>query len=245
VAQAQAEHNLAEHQLTARQGKPSDPCALVIFGASGDLTKRKLLPSLYHLAQKKLLSQDFALIGCANEKFGADEFRRHVRESLTEFGGATDRCPFCDWLLERVDYLFCDFKDPAAYEALKPLLTAADEKYGARGNYFFYLATGPSLFGEIVTNLGAAGLAEQSGGRWRRVVIEKPFGHDLDSARSLNREIGQVLAENQIYRIDHYLGKETVQNIMAFRFANGIFEPIWNRRYVDHVQISVAETLGV
>jgi len=245
VALALAEQNLTEHQLTARQGKPGDSCALVIFGASGDLTKRKLLPSLYHLAQKKLLSQDFALIGCSNENFGVDEFRRRVRDSLTEFGGATDNCPFCEWLLERVDYLFCDFKDPGAYESLKPLLAAADEKYGARGNYLFYLATAPALFGEIVKNLGAAGLADQSGGHWRRVVIEKPFGHDLDSARALNREIGQVLAENQIYRIDHYLGKETVQNIMAFRFSNGIFEPIWNRRYVDHVQITVAETLGV
>ena len=225
--------------------RPGDRCCLVIFGASGDLTKRKLLPSLYNLAKKDLLPKEFALVGCANQTFGEDEFRTQVREDLKQFAGAPDHCKFCDWLIERLYYLAGDFQDPAYYQRLKPLLAQVDEKHGTQGSYFYYLATTPGLFGEVVRQLGAAGLAEESGGHWRRVVFEKPFGHDLDSARALNREIKQILTEDQIYRIDHYLGKETVQNILVFRFSNGIFEPIWNRRYIDHVQITVAETLGV
>ena len=225
--------------------RPGDRCCLVIFGASGDLTKRKLLPALYNLAKKDLLPKEFALVGCANQAFSEDEFRAQVREDLRQFAGAPDHCKFCDWLIERLYYLSGDFQDPAYYQRLKPLLAQVDEKHGTQGNYFYYLATTPSLFGEVVRQLGGAGLAEESGGHWRRIVFEKPFGHDLDSARALNREIKQVLAEDQIYRIDHYLGKETVQNILVFRFSNGIFEPIWNRRYIDHVQITVAETLGV
>jgi len=138
-----------------------------------------------------------------------------------------------------------DLKDAAAYGKLKSLLTEADKKHGTKGNYLYYLATAPALFGVVVEQLGPAGLSLEEEGSWRRVVIEKPFGRDVDSARALNREIRTVLGERQIYRIDHYLGKETVQNILVFRFANGIFEPIWNRRYIDHVQITVAETLGV
>ncbi len=218
---------------------------MVIFGASGDLTKRKLIPSLYHLAQQKLLPNEFALVGCAIENMSEEEYRRQVRADLAEFGGASEPCKTCEWLLERTYYFSGDFQDQNIYQQLKPVLEGIDSKHGTGGNYLYYLATAPALFGEVVQHLGAAGLAEQSGGHWRRVVIEKPFGHDLDSARTLNREIGEVLAENQIYRIDHYLGKETVQNILVFRFSNGIFEPVWNRRYIDHVQITVAETLGV
>ena len=225
--------------------RAGDRCCLVIFGASGDLTKRKLLPSLYNLAKKDLLPKEFALVGCANQTFSEDEFRSQVREDLKQFGGAPEHCKFCDWLIERLYYLPGDFQDPQYYQRLKPLLAQMDEKHGTQGNYFYYLATTPSLFGEVVRQLGAAGMAEETNGHWRRIVFEKPFGHDLDSARALNREIKQVLAEDQIYRIDHYLGKETVQNILVFRFSNGIFEPIWNRRYIDHVQITVAETLGV
>ena len=229
----------------AQPVRPGNRCCLVIFGASGDLTKRKLLPSLYNLAKKDLLPKEFALVGCANQTFSEDEFRKQVREDLGQFGGAPEHCKFCDWLIERLYYLPGDFQDPQYYQRLKPLLAQTDEKHGTQGNYFYYLATTPSLFGEVVRQLGSAGLAEESGGHWRRIVFEKPFGHDLDSARALNREIKQVLTEDQIYRIDHYLGKETVQNILVFRFSNGIFEPIWNRRYIDHVQITVAETLGV
>jgi glucose-6-phosphate 1-dehydrogenase len=218
---------------------------MVIFGASGDLTKRKLIPSLYHLAQQKLLPNEFALVGCAIENMSEEEYRRQVRGDLAEFGGASEPCKTCDWLLERTYYFSGDFQNPNTYENLKPVLESIDTKHATGGNYLYYLATAPVLFGEVVQHLGVAGLADQSGGHWRRVVIEKPFGHDLDSARTLNREIGEVLIENQIYRIDHYLGKETVQNILVFRFSNGIFEPIWNRRYIDHVQITVAETLGV
>src|SRR5579872_1222491 len=225
--------------------RPGDRCCLVIFGASGDLTKRKLLPSLYNLAKKDLLPKEFALVGCANQTFSEDEFRTQVREDLKQFADAPDHCKFCDWLIERLYYLPGDFQDPAYYQRLKPLLAQVDQKHGTQGNYFYYLATTPSLFGEVVRQLGGAGLAEENGGHWRRIVFEKPFGHDLDSARALNREIKKVLAEEQIYRIDHYLGKETVQNILVFRFSNGIFEPVWNRRYIDHVQITVAETVGV
>jgi len=234
-----------EPKPNEKHGRPGDPCTMVIFGASGDLTKRKLLPALYNLAKKNLLPKDFALVGCANQEISQDEFRSRVKNDLKEFGGATDDCAFCNWLLERLYYASGDFRDPAAYQRLKPLLAEMEQKHGTRGNYFYYLATTPSLFGEIIQQLGAANLTEQPDGYWRRVVIEKPFGRDLDSARQLNRDIRKVLTEDQIYRIDHYLGKETVQNILVFRFSNGIFEPIWNRRYVDHVQITVAETLGV
>ena len=218
---------------------------MVIFGASGDLTKRMLLPALYNLAKKDLLPKDFALVGVAIEKFSAEEFRKLVLEDLRQFGGAPEPCQFCDWLLERLYYLACDFRDPAAYQRLKSLLAEVDGKHDTHGNYLYYLATAPSLISGIVAQLGGAGLTEQSECHWRRVVVEKPFGSDLASARALNRELSSVLLENQIYRIDHYLGKETVQNILVFRFSNGIFEPIWNRRYIDHVQVTVAETLGV
>jgi glucose-6-phosphate 1-dehydrogenase len=235
----------AEEKAVVHNERAAGRCAMVIFGASGDLTKRKLLPSLYHLAKKNLLPADFALLGCAIEEMTQDEYRARVHADLTEFGDAKEHCRFCDWLIERLYYLRGDFREPGTFQQLKSMLNDIDQKHGTGGNYFYYLATAPALFGEIVKQLGAAGLAEETDGRWRRVVIEKPFGRDLESARALNREVGQVLREDQIYRIDHYLGKETVQNILVFRFSNGIFEPIWNRRYIDHVQITVAETLGV
>jgi glucose-6-phosphate 1-dehydrogenase len=225
--------------------RPADRCAMVIFGASGDLTKRKLLPSLYHLGQNKLLPADFALVGCAIDDISEDEYRARVRADLTTYAGAPGQCQFCDWLVQRVYYLPGDFQSPATYERLRNLLAGVDQKQGTNGSYLYYLATSPTLFGAVVEQLGAAGLAAEDDGHWRRVVIEKPFGRDLDSARALNRQIGKALTERQIYRIDHYLGKETVQNILVFRFSNGIFEPIWNRRYIDHVQITVSETVGV
>jgi len=225
--------------------RPGDPCLMVIFGASGDLTKRKLLPTLYNLAKKNLVPENFALIGLALEQMSDDQFRQKVQKDLQEFGGAPAKCKFCDWLLERLYYISGDMRDAATYDRLKSMLAEVDGKNNTRGNYLFYLATAPALFGPVVEHLGATGLSREEEGHWRRVVIEKPFGHDRDSAVALNREIRNVLNENQIYRIDHYLGKETVQNILVFRFSNGIFEPIWNRRYIDHVQVTVAETLGV
>ncbi len=245
MSEPQAPQHPPTPALIEPHGRPADRCAMVIFGASGDLTKRKLIPSLYHLARQKLLPNEFALVGCALDPLSEEDYRKQVRDDLKKFGDAPEHCEICDWLAERTHYFSGDFHQPDTYRQLKAVLESVDAKHGTGGNYLYYLATIPELFGEVIQHLGAANLAPQSSGQWRRVVIEKPFGHDLESARALNREIGEVLAENQIYRIDHYLGKETVQNILVFRFSNGIFEPVWNRRYIDHVQITVAETLGV
>jgi glucose-6-phosphate 1-dehydrogenase len=245
VSDSVLEHHAIEESVVERHGRAANRCAMVIFGASGDLTKRKLVPSLYHLAKKNLLPAEFALVGCAIDDLNKDQYCDRIRADLIEFGGAPEKCKFCDWLLERLYYLRGDFNDPETFRRLRALLETVDAKHSTGGNYLYYLATSPTLFGDVVQQLGIAGLTEETDGHWRRVVIEKPFGHDLESARALNRQIGQALSERQIYRIDHYLGKETVQNILIFRFANGIFEPIWNRRYIDHVQITVAETLGV
>lgn len=236
---------VSAHGMTEEQGRPGDPCTMVIFGASGDLTKRKLLPAMYNLARKKLLPANFALVGFALDKIDEKTFREGVRQDLKEFADAPEKCDFCDWLLQRLYYMSGDFQDTGAYGRLKSLLEQVNEKHGTQGNYFYYLATLPQFFSEIVQQLGQAGLTDEASGHWRRVVIEKPFGSDLESARNLNHELTRVLTERQIYRIDHYLGKETVQNILVFRFSNGIFEPIWNRRYIDHVQVTVAESLGV
>ncbi|MBI4737809.1 MAG: glucose-6-phosphate dehydrogenase [candidate division NC10 bacterium] len=226
-------------------GQPGDPCVMVIFGAAGDLTKRKLIPALYNLAKGTLLSKEFAVVGVARAGMTTEEFRRKLGQDMQEFATEQIDPGLWEWLGQRLYYLPGNFSDPAVYRDLRTLLDKVDTDHGTRGNYFYYLATSPGYFAEIVRHLGETGLAREENGRWRRVIIEKPFGRDLDSARALNREISQILSESQIYRIDHYLGKETVQNILVFRFANGIFEPIWNRRYVDHVQITVAETVGV
>ncbi|MBV8550117.1 MAG: glucose-6-phosphate dehydrogenase [Acidobacteriaceae bacterium] len=218
---------------------------MVIFGASGDLATRKLLPTLYNLAKKEYLPPDFGLIGLAVQPHSEDEFRERVRASLKEFASAPDDCKFCDWIIERLSYLPGNFREAETYARLKPLLAQMEQTHHTTGNCLFYLATGPDLFGEIIRNLADSGLTRENGGYWRRVIIEKPFGSDLSSAKALNLQIKSLLSEQQIYRIDHYLGKETVQNILVFRFSNGIFEPIWNRRYIDSVQITVAETLGV
>jgi len=227
-----------------RPARVADPSTMVIFGATGDLAKRKLLPALYNLNGDRLLPERFAVVGVGREPMTTDAYREKVSRDLQEFGTAGTERVQCEWLESRLAYLTGDFGDDGLYRRLGDVLSALHESGDSTCDCLFYLATPPALFGPIVEHLGAAGLLAEDGG-WRRVIIEKPFGHDLDSARALNRRLVGLLKEHQIYRIDHYLGKETVQNIMAFRFANGIFEPIWNRRYVDHVQITVAETVGV
>jgi len=218
---------------------------MVIFGATGDLTARKLMPALYNLAKSNMLSREFAVVGVARNDYSTDQFRQIIGEKLQSFATSSVDQDLKDWLLRRLYYVCGEFDDPQVYQRLGQTLAEVDKTHNTHGNCFFYLATSPVFFGMIVDQLGASQLACEKDGHWRRIVFEKPFGNDLDSAKALNRQVRKVLAENQIYRIDHYLGKETVQNILVFRFGNGIFEPIWNRRYVDHVQITVAETVGV
>jgi len=232
------------HVVSSTAGHPGDPCVMVIFGASGDLTKRKLIPALYNLAKDNLLSKEFALVGVARNEMNTEQFRDMINKEIGDFATTKLDPAQWEWLSQRIHYVSGDFDDPNVYQRLSDLLSALDKQLGTRGNYFFYLATAPTFFATVVKRLGSAGLVTEDHG-WRRVIIEKPFGRDLDSARALNKEIKKVLDEKQIYRIDHYLGKETVQNILVFRFANGIFEPIWNRRYIDHIQITVSETVGV
>jgi glucose-6-phosphate 1-dehydrogenase len=228
-----------------RHGRVADRCIMAIFGASGDLTTRKLLPSLYNLARQDLLPKEFAILGFAKDEFSEQQFRETIRKDIQQYAGAPGDCPICARIVDNAYYLTGDFSNPADYVRLKDRIVELDASHQTGGNVFFYLATLPQFFSRIVSQLGDQGLTSEEQGQWRRVIIEKPFGSDLESAKALNRDIGQVLKERQIYRIDHYLGKETVQNILVFRFSNGIFEPVWNRRYIDHVQITVAETLGV
>lgn len=221
----------------------ADPCIIVIFGASGDLATRKLLPAICSLAKSHLISDRVAVVGIARDPLSREEFQDKMRNYIRAYREQDLSCN--DWLIQRLYYFRADATEENRYRDLAELLHGLDESRDTPGNYLYYLATAPSLFPVIVKQLGSCGLTRQEPGKWRRVVIEKPFGHDLKSAQALNRQLRQVLDEDQIYRIDHYLGKETVQNILVFRFSNGIFEPIWNRRYIDHVQITAAETLGV
>ena len=229
-------------QEPTQAGKAAGPCVMVLFGASGDLTMRKLVPALYNLVKAKLLPANFAVMGVSHDDLSDEQFRTQVTQFLQKEDHASESWK---WFTERLFFQRGDFSDPAAFTTLGARLSEIDKTFGTAGNYLFYLAVAPRFFAEVVVQLGKAGLSNQENGRWRRVVIEKPFGNDLDSAKALNRQIKGVLAENQIFRIDHYLGKETVQNILVFRFDNAIFEPIWNRRYIDHVEITNAETVGV
>ena len=231
----------AAHDRTA----PPAPCALVIFGAGGDLTKRLLFPALYNLASEKLLPASFAVIGFARTSLTDAAFRERLESAIIDAVGEDADRSHIEWLLSRVSYLQADFADADAYARLSDRLAKIDRELGTSGNCLFYLATAPEFFQGVVEHLASAGLTREEHGRWRRIVIEKPFGRDLASARALNAALTRLVDDRQIYRIDHYLGKETVQNIQVFRFANGMFEPIWNRRYIDHVQITVAETVGV
>ena len=226
--------------------RPGPPCIFVIFGASGDLTKRKLIPALFNLRCLGLLPEQFAVIGVAITPGDDASFRAQMSSDIQQF--ATHPVDQAEWnaFVSSCYYVAGDFNEPAVFQSLKEKIEAVrKERNIPGGNIVFNLAVTPTLFGTVASQLGAAGLLEESPDGYRRVIIEKPFGRDLDTARALNKELHKNLDESQIYRIDHYLGKETVQNIMVFRFANMIFEPNWNRRYVDSVQITVAERLGV
>jgi glucose-6-phosphate 1-dehydrogenase len=220
-----------------------EPTVVVIFGASGDLTKRKLLPALFHLEQAGLLPPDFGIVGVARRDLGKG-FAEDMKKGILEFGGAKEGEAKLDEFVEKVGYHAMNFDDNDGYLKLKALLEKHDKEHGTKGNRLFYLAVAPEYFSDIIDHLGENGMAQPTKGKVH-VIIEKPFGHDLESARQLNADVNKVFREDQIFRIDHYLGKETVQNVLVFRFANGIFEPIWNRNYVDHVQITAAESIGI
>ncbi|HEX4159298.1 MAG TPA: glucose-6-phosphate dehydrogenase, partial [Rhizomicrobium sp.] len=228
------------------------PCAMVIFGANGDLTKRLIIPALYNLTRSGLLPQPFALVGVDHNDIGADDWRKQLHDFLEETvkqgGGEFEAAAIDDdtWntLGSAMSYVAGDFNDPGTFGKLKKHLEERENKENLQGNALFYLAVPDRFFGPLVESISNVGLTDESHG-WRRVVIEKPFGHDLESAKALNAQVLKHLEESQVFRIDHFLGKETVQNIMALRFANGLFEPIWNRDRIDHVQVTVSETIGI
>jgi glucose-6-phosphate 1-dehydrogenase len=229
-----------------RLERTAEPCTVIIFGASGDLTKRKLVPALYRLTQERLLPAEFAILGFARSENTDEEFRAKMKDAVATYGEAkrVDE-EIWDSFAKGIYYLPGNINDPEAYQKMRQRLDDIDEERGTAGNRVFYLSTAPGFYAEAVAQLGAAGLAKPEGKGWTRIIIEKPFGHDLASAKQLNIDVAKVFDEEQVYRIDHYLGKETVQNLLVFRFANGIFEPIWNRQYIDHVQITNAEAIGV
>jgi glucose-6-phosphate 1-dehydrogenase len=224
-----------------------DPSVFVLFGSTGDLAHRKVLPAMYQLWRTNLLPHEFMILAIGRRDLDDESYRAEVRSSLEQHSRVLplDEAAW-ETFSERIRYQRLDFAEAAGFDLLATRLDAIDEDSGTRGNRIYYLATQPGQFAEIVAQLGRVGLDhERHDGGWRRIVIEKPFGHDLDSAKRLNREVAKVFRESQVYRIDHYLGKETVRNLLVFRFGNGIFEPLWNRRYVDHVQITVAESIGI
>ncbi|MGI8996404.1 MAG: glucose-6-phosphate dehydrogenase [Pyrinomonadaceae bacterium] len=229
-----------------RMERTAEPCTVVIFGASGDLTKRKLVPALYRLVQERLVPAEFGIVGVARSPMSNEEFRTKMKDAIVQFSEAK-RVDDEVWnsFAQGLYYLPVDIGTADDYRKLSELLDQIDRERGTQGNRVFYLSTSPTLYAEAVKQLGEAGLAKAKDKGWVRVIIEKPFGTDLQSAQELNQHIHQYLDESQIYRIDHYLGKETVQNLLVFRFANGIYEPLWNRQYIDHVQLTNAETVGV
>ena len=230
-----------------RLEKTAGPCTVVIFGASGDLTKRKLIPALYRMVQERLLPAELAIIGVARTAMESEEFRANMKAAIAEFSESksVDEAVWASFA-EKLYYLTLDIGTAGDYVKLAEMLKEVDARHGTQGNHLFYLSVAPRFYADSVKYLDAAGLAKPaSPANWTRVIVEKPFGVNLDSARQLNTELLTHLDESQIYRIDHYLGKETVQNLLVFRFANGIFEPLWNRQYIDHIQITNAEAVGV
>ncbi len=241
----------AQPKRVTSRAHPADPCTVVIFGAAGDLTSRLVVPALYNMRRTGLLADNFSVIGFNHGKMTDNAWRKSLRTALERFVGNSGSRLDEDawgWLSSQMTYHAGDFDDLSAFQNLAVKLRDAERRRGTKGNVLFYLATPERFFGDVIEKLRDADLVDDGGPDgefWRRVIIEKPFGHDLASAHALNERILKVLREDQIFRIDHFLGKETVQNIMAFRFANGLFEPIWNRDRIDHVQITVAETVGV
>ncbi len=239
----QTQANPLREGLSARA--VPQPCSIVIFGATGDLTHRKLIPALYNLAADGELPPAVTVIGFARREKSSDEFRRELEESTRKFSRQTVRDEIWKPFAQSIFYHQSDFAAESGYQSLAAKLDKIDKERGTRGNRLFYFAVAPDQFEPILKNLKAAGLNKTREGSWARVIVEKPFGTDLASARELNRVVRNSFTEEQTYRIDHFLGKETAQNILVLRFANAIFEPLWNTRYIDHVQITAAETLGV
>ncbi|WP_426244390.1 glucose-6-phosphate dehydrogenase [Nocardioides sp. LHG3406-4] len=221
------------------------PCGLVLFGVTGDLSRKKVMPAIYDLANRGLLPPGFSLIGYARRDWADQDFAQIVHDSVKQYARTEFREEVWNQLAEGLRFVQGDFDDDVAFDGLRRTIEELDQARGTGGNYAFYLAIPPSFFGTVVGQLQEHGLAQPPDGSWRRVVVEKPFGHDLESARELNDTLDGVFPSGSVFRIDHYLGKETVQNILAMRFANNMFEPIWNANYVDHVQITMAEDIGI
>ncbi len=237
--------DVSSHQNQPASRKKPDPCSFVIFGVTGDLTHRLVVPSLYNLAATDLLPDKFCVVGIARKGTSNNALRDSLMKGLRQFATRPVDDEIAQRLLECVTSIEADPKDPASFDAVRERLEKLEANRSTGGNRLFYLATPPDAFAPISRELGRTGLLTEENGAWRRLVIEKPFGTDLASAKALNGELLKIVDEHQIYRIDHYLGKETVQNILVLRFANGMFEPIWNRNHIDHVQITVDEKLGV